>query len=114
MAISSIRRSASCGLDGASASTLTGCVTAIVHPLTCIFITSLGEGSFPSDLKGAKVVPILKKGSPLELDNYRPISLLSVFAKVFEYVIDRWLKNECLILQRFSVQHGFTQGRSVE
>lgn len=38
----------------------------------------------PDDLKIARVVPIFKTGSRTSLSNYRPISLLSVFNKIFE------------------------------
>ena len=42
---------------------------------------------FPDILKIAKIVPIHKKGSKLDHVNYRPISLLSVFSKIFEKVL---------------------------
>ena len=39
---------------------------------------------FPDAIKIAEVVPIYKRGDPLESSNYRPISLLSNFCKSFE------------------------------
>ena len=42
---------------------------------------------FPTILKTAKVVPIHKKNSKLEVSNYRPISLLSNIDKSFEKLI---------------------------
>ena len=45
-------------------------------------------GIFPEELKLAKIVPIYKnKGDKNEMRNYRPISLLSPFSKVFEKVV---------------------------
>ena len=41
-------------------------------------------GNFPNKLKTSKVIPLHKKGSTQNTNNYRPISLLSVFSKVFE------------------------------
>ena len=41
-------------------------------------------GVFPSVLKTAKVVPVFKKDLKLDYSNYRPISLLSNIAKIFE------------------------------
>ena len=46
---------------------------------------SFETGTFPSLLKTSKVIPIFKKkGSPLEVGNYRPISLLSNIDKIYE------------------------------
>jgi hypothetical protein len=38
-------------------------------------------------MKVAKVRPIYKKGNKHEISNYRPISILPVFSKVFEKLI---------------------------
>ena len=43
---------------------------------------------FPEILKLAKVTPLHKKESKLEYLNYRPISLLSVFSKLFFLTMD--------------------------
>ena len=43
---------------------------------------SLIEGVFTDELKLAKVIPIYKDGSSMELSNYRPISVLIFFSKV--------------------------------
>ena len=48
---------------------------------------SFEVGVFPDMLKSAKVTPIHKKESKLNHLNYRPISLLSVFSKIFEKLI---------------------------
>ena len=45
---------------------------------------SFQQGVFPDVLKTAEVIPIHKKGSKLDHGNYRPISLLSIFSKIFE------------------------------
>ena len=69
---------------------------------------SFQEGIFPDILKTAQVIPIHKKGSKLDYTNYRPISLLSIFSKIFEkciYVrIYDYLKSHKLI---YSKQFGF-------
>ena len=38
----------------------------------------------PSNAKLASVKPIYKKGSRLDVSNYRPISVISAFSKVME------------------------------
>ena len=41
-------------------------------------------GIFPNKLKLGKVIPVLKKGSKQDKDNYRPISVLAVLSKIYE------------------------------
>ena len=56
----------------------------ITFPLTAIFNMSFQTGVFPSNMKLAKIIPVLKSGSKAEFNNYRPISLLSQFSKILE------------------------------
>ena len=44
-------------------------------------------GIFPDLCKLAKVIPIFKKGDPLDCTNYRPISLLPIFGKILEKLV---------------------------
>ena len=52
--------------------------------ITFLFNMSISQGKFPDALKNAKVVPIHKDDSRLEMSNYRPISLLPTLSKIFE------------------------------
>ena len=45
------------------------------------------EGIFPDNVKQGKISPIFKKGNSELLENYRPISTLPIFGKIFEKVI---------------------------
>jgi hypothetical protein len=45
------------------------------------------SGTFPTSLKYAIVKPIWKKENRENVTNYRPISLLTSFSKVFERII---------------------------
>ena len=57
-------------------------------PISRLINRSFETGTFPSLLKTSKVVPVFKnKGSPLEVSNYRPISLLSNIEKIYEKVM---------------------------
>ena len=59
----------------------------IAEFLSKLFNLCLTPGVFPEALKIAEVVPIYKKGNVCELTNYRPISLLSQFSKIFEKLL---------------------------
>ena len=48
-------------------------------------------GVYPSKLKRAKVIPVYKTGDRTEPGNYRPISLLSVFNRLFERLMHKRL-----------------------
>jgi hypothetical protein len=45
---------------------------------------SIDTGVFPDSLKKAQVTPLHKKNDPLSKTNYRPVSVLPVFSKIFE------------------------------
>jgi len=61
----------------------------IVNPLVYIYIYNLciQQSIFPDNLKVAVIKPIFKAGDRKNLNNYRPISLLSNFAKILEKII---------------------------
>ena len=65
----------------------------ILKPLEIIFNSSLSNGIVPDKLKIAKIIPVHKKGSTLKLNNYRPISLLSVFNKLLEKLMFKRISN---------------------
>jgi len=55
---------------------------------------ALFTGIFPDRLKFATVRPLLKKGDKRDISNYQPISLLPVFLKILERVMQtRLLKH---------------------
>ena len=56
----------------------------IVVPLCVIINLSFSTGVFPEIWKVAKVIPLHKGGPTDELNNFRPISLLSIFDKIIE------------------------------
>ena len=47
----------------------------------------LMKGVYSDGLKVAEVVPFFKKGDPNDVTNYRTISLLSNFNKIFEKLV---------------------------
>lgn len=59
----------------------------IVKPLTLRMNKCLNEEYFPEKLKITRVVPVFKKGKQDSPSGYRPISIIPIFAKIFEVVI---------------------------
>ena len=52
-----------------------------------IYNQSVQQGIFPSKLKHALVIPLHKGNSCDDLSNYRPISQLNIFSKIFEKIM---------------------------
>ena len=63
------------------------CSSLISGKLTKFINSFMDEGYFPHILKIGKITPIYKKDDPQKLGNYRPISILPIFGKIFEKVI---------------------------
>ena len=86
----------------------------MASPLTEIINLSFSTGSYPNNLKIAKIVPVFKnKGSNLQCNNYRPISLLSNINKIFEKIMYTRLYNfldihNCI----YNLQFGFREKHS--
>ena len=55
--------------------------------LASLFNDCMYSGVFPDELKIAKVIPLYKGGKTHVLSNYRPISILPLFSKIFEKLI---------------------------
>jgi hypothetical protein len=70
----------------------------VVSPsLTKIFNLSLIQGIYPDDWKIAKVVPVFKNGTRNDLNNYRPISIISAVAKIFGKLVHYQLTSNDLL-----------------
>jgi len=59
----------------------------IAEPQAFVISKSFDRGSFPSAFKTAKVTPVHKKGNTDNIENYRPISLISNMSKIFERIM---------------------------
>ena len=65
-------------------------ISYIISPLLSdIFNHSITEGIFPATLKTGRVTPLHKEGDLTEVSNYRPITSLSVFSKLFEKLVHK-------------------------
>ena len=84
-------------------------------PLTEIFNQSVLTGVYPAKLKYAKVIPVYKGEDETLPENYRPISLLSIYNRLFEKILYRRLikfidKNDIL----YDLQYGFRNKHSTQ
>ena len=59
----------------------------LVLPLLIIFRSILETSLYPEQWKLANVVPIHKKEDKQLVENYRPISLLPIYGKIFEKLV---------------------------
>ena len=101
------------GIDCITASALKHVVDLIASPLTHICQLSLTQGHFPSELKLAKIVPLYKSNDPSAFNNYRPISLLSVFSKILEKIMFERLYDYLVTLKiLYEYQFGFQKNKS--
>ena len=71
----------STGLDGISARFLKDGADILKIPIRFIVNLSISEGCVLGDFKQARVKPLHKKDSKLDVGNYRPVSILSVTSK---------------------------------
>lgn len=87
----------------------------ITIPLTHIINLSFLKGRFPDKLNYAKAIPLHKSGDKNDLNNYRLISILPSFSKIFEKTIRtrlvKYLENNNLLS---NCQYGFRENRSTQ
>ena len=87
------------------------CAQTLVSPVATLFRKSINAGYFPRCWKMAYITPIFKNGDRHNVANYRPISLLNVFAKIFESLIKEKIMDR--ISHIFSCnQHAYLADRS--
>jgi hypothetical protein len=110
-AIKRLQPSKSVEPDGILSFVIKGCSEVFVPVLKFIFNLSLSQHKFPTQWKQVAAVPVFKKGNRASVSNYRPISILNNFSKVFEYIMHDHVShyfthklNPC--------QHGFTKSKS--
>lgn len=111
--VTEMRGNSAPGVDEFSAAVLKSHIRHILQPLTHIINLSLTTGIFPDIFKVAKVIPLFKSGKKSDFSNYRPISLVSVLAKVLEKCVKKqlqfFLENNKIISD---CQYGFRKGKN--
>ena len=113
--IESLKPTNSCGYDEISVKIVKLRAPFIISPLTYICNISLSAGAFPERLKYALIRPVHKKGDKHLINNYRPISLLTSFSKIFEKLIFARLHKHLLTNRILAKeQYGFRNNSSTE
>ncbi|EYB91618.1 hypothetical protein Y032_0204g1899 [Ancylostoma ceylanicum] len=99
--------------DGIPLSFIKEVAPIIAGPLAYIFNLSFMRAEVPSKWKVSYVTPIPKKAPYSSLSNYRPISITSIFARLFEKIVKKRLMDHLeknAIISQY--QHGFQKGKS--
>ena len=87
-------------------------------PLAELTNLSVQTGKYPSKLKHAKIIPVYKGDDETNPSNYRPISLLSVFNRIFEKIMYNRLKsyiedNELLYKAQYCFRESFSTQHAI-
>ena len=90
--ISSLKNSSS-GFDMVDTRVIKFVSTELAVPLSTLCNESFRVGFFPKELKVARVIPIYKNGDATIFSNYRPVSVLTVFSKIYERLMHHRLSH---------------------
>jgi len=105
----------SAGYDEISSTIAKSTMQCIISPLTDIINCSFETGIIPNDIKIAKVIPVYKSGPKDVFSNYRPISVLPFFSKIFEKLAYNRLLNH---IEKHAIlnpnQYGFRKNHSTD
>jgi exonuclease III len=115
---SRLKSKMSSGIDGIPCRILKDIFPLISEVAAHLFNESLSTGIFPNCFKTAKVVPIFKKGSKNNIENYRPIAQLPSLSKILEKIVYNELvnhleKNRILSPSQFGFRKGMSTGTAV-
>ena len=113
--LNSLDISKATGLDQLGPRLLKMSTNIITSDVTRIINLSINNGIFPDTWKHAKVSPLFKSGSPADINNYRPISILPTLSKIIEKHVHEsfllYLNNYKLLCE---TQSGFRKHHSCE
>ena len=118
--ISALDPSKATGLDGLGPKIIksAACIFSPIVAAAALINKNISSGTFPSQLKCAKIFPVFKggvKSDPTNYSNYRPISILPTVSKIFEKHVNKHLMN---YLNKYKLIHenqsGFRQMHSCQ
>ena len=111
--INNMKSSRARDVYGMSADLIKSVKEILINPLTKLINRCIVQNAFPECLKKTVVIPVFKKGDASDPNNYRPISLVPIFSKIFEKVlalqlIEHFKRHNLLCKQQF----GFRKEKS--
>src|SRR3989442_12300095 len=95
--ISEFKEHKSPGVDGITSTYVLKTKEIMVEPLRLLYKRSIYKNEVPEDWKKANVSPIFKKGDRSSVENYRPVSLTSMYGKIIKEKIEMFLMKNNLI-----------------
>jgi hypothetical protein len=110
-----LKSGSSPGYDGIDDKLLKSCRELLSTPIAHIINASFETGKFPSIYKKTIITPIYKAGDAENINNYRPISLVSSIAKIYEKIVKKqlvqYLETHALLAEN---QYGFRPNTGTE
>ena len=111
--LSKLNETKSSGPDNIKPKLAKICKDQFVKPLTILYNKAIETATYPSEFKQAKVIALYKKQSRFIPSNYRPISLLNCFNKIFESLIYNQMikfidKHKILYINQYGYRAGFS------
>lgn len=111
--LSGIDVTKSTGPDEIAGRMIRNTVCSITQSITAIFNQSIKEGKFPTEWKRARITPVPKSSDHSLVENFRPISILSILSKELERIVYDRLMQEINSRNPISNrQWGFLKGKS--
>ena len=108
-----LKKNSAGGIDNISVKVLKHLSSFLALPLSILINNIINTGICPKHFKKAEIIHIHKAGSKKDMLNYRPISLISNIAKIFENIIHQRI---CRYLQKYELlnsnQYGFRKNLS--
>ena len=113
--LSNVNKGKATGCDGISARALKLAETTLFPSLCGLFNQSITSATLPREWKSVNVTPVHKGGDETNMNNYRPISVLPIVAKILERIVfDQlydYLQDHSLLTPH---QSGFRPGHSTQ
>lgn len=111
--IMSLNNTNSEGYDEINTRIIKACTSELIEIMTYLINLSFSLGIFPESLKLSIVKPLYKTGEKSDVNNYRPITLIPIFSKIFEKCMYKRLIEFC---NKFNIirkeQFGFQKNKS--